>query len=93
MITAHNELDVGLPAGAQTQLSRNALHKIVLGAEKKASSVKDEYFLVQIIENKKKETSEGKSTSIKHRLMVSDGTSTLIAMVTKTYDIAEVSPP
>ena len=54
--------------------------------------MKDEYFLVQIIENKKKETSEGKSTSIKHRLMVSDGTSTLIAMVTKTYDIAEVSP-
>jgi hypothetical protein len=76
-----------------SHLSRNALHKIVLGYEKKAASVRDEYFVLQVVENKKKEQSAGKSANnIKQRLMLSDGTSILIAMVTKFYDKVEVSP-
>ena len=31
---------------AETSLSLNALYKIVIGAEKKGPSVKDEYFVV-----------------------------------------------
>jgi len=46
---------------------------------------------VQVIENKKKESIEGKTTNIKQRLMLSDGTSILIAMVTKCFDTVEVS--
>ncbi len=69
--------------GAETSLSQNALHKIVVGAEKKGPSVKDEYFVLQVVENKKKENREGKGANIKQRLMLSDGNSILIAMITK----------
>jgi hypothetical protein len=54
-----------------------------LGAEKKLVAVKDDYFIVQVIENKKKESTEGKTDKIKQRLMLSDGTSNIIAMVTQ----------
>lgn len=67
----------------ETLLSPNALHQIVNSAEKKAGSVKDEYFVLQVVENKKKESREGKGANIKQRLMISDGTSILIAMITK----------
>jgi hypothetical protein len=71
-----------------TQLSRNALHCIVLSAQKKGCSVKDKYFEVQVVENKKKE-GDGKSANIKQRLLLSDGTSIIIAMVTKSYNQVE----
>jgi len=40
------------------------------------------------VDNRKK---EGKSTNIKQRLMLSDGTSILIAMITEKFDKIEVS--
>lgn len=67
----------------ETSLSQNALHKIVVGAEKKGPAVKDEYFVLQVVENKKKESREGKGANIRQRLMLSDGNSILIAMITK----------
>ena len=67
-------------------LSKNGLQQIV--AAQKGSSTKDLYFLVQVVDNRKK---EGKSTNIKQRLMLSDGTSILIAMITEKFDKIEVS--
>jgi hypothetical protein len=64
----------------------------VLSADKKGAAVKDEFFVVQVIENKKKEQSSDKTSNIKQRLILSDGTSSLIAMVTKNYNAIEVSP-
>jgi hypothetical protein len=47
--------------------------------------------VVQVIDNKKKETSEGKQSHIAQRLRLSDGTSSLIAMVTKKFNEVEVT--
>lgn len=49
----------------ETSLSSNALLKIVNGAEKKGASVKDEYFVLQVVENKKKESKDGKGANIR----------------------------
>lgn len=67
-------------------LSKNSLQQIV--AAQKGSATKDQYFIVQVVDNRKK---EGKSTNIKQRLMLSDGTSILIAMITEKFDKIEVS--
>lgn len=65
-------------------LSKNAL-KLIVEANK-GSPVKDDYFLVQVIENRKKEG----NSNIKYRLTLSDGTSSLITMVTDKFDAVEV---
>lgn len=44
-------------------LSKNALYKIASGADKKAT--KDDYFIVQVVENRKKESTEAKEGKIK----------------------------
>jgi hypothetical protein len=53
----------------------------------KGSRTRDEYFLLQVIENRKKEG----NSNIKQRLTLSDGTSSLITMITDKFDTVDVS--
>lgn len=71
---------------AQKTLSRNALRKIV--SAEKGSPVREEHFIVQVVDSRKK---EGENTNIKQRLMLSDGTSILIAMIVEKFDKIQVS--
>jgi hypothetical protein len=64
------------------------LHTITTCASSKDSSCKDQFFVVQIIE--KKDTGGAKATNLKQRLLLSDGISSCIAMVTKQYATEEV---
>jgi hypothetical protein len=73
---------------AQKALSKNSLRQIVQA--EKGSATREEYFIVQVVDSRKK---EGKNTNIKQRLMISDGISILIAMITEKFDKIEVSLP
>jgi hypothetical protein len=82
-VLANSEIHITDDLLAEKCLTRNALRKIV----ESAKGSRDEYFLLQVIENRKKEG----NSNIKQRLTLSDGTSCLITMITDKFDKIEVS--